>query len=145
MRGFADFDLFAFYGRSPKYLVFVSKDLVMTYDRFISLVKNDGKHEIDFKKIQSRKFFDYFLANASTDSIEKLFRFVTGFEYLPPLGISQSISVRYLPDDNERSFPEASCCFSILNLPTVHSSQKAFDEYFEKTLEVKGIRLSAGT
>ena len=112
--------------------VFVSKDLVRTYDQFISLVKSNRKNETDFEKIQSRKFFDNFLVNASMDTIQKLFRFVTGSEYLPPWGISRSISVRYLPDDNECSFPKASCCFSIFNLPTVHSSQKAFDEYIAK-------------
>ena len=80
----------------------------------------------------------------STKTIQKIFRFVTGFEYLAPWGISRSISVRYLSDDNERSFPEASCCFSILNLPTVHSSQKVFDEYFEKALEVERVDFSAG-
>ena len=124
---------------------FVSKNLVMTYDQFTSLVKNDGKDETDFEKIQSRKFFDNFLVNASTETIQKRFRFVTGFEYLPPWGIPQSISVRYLPDENERSFPEASCCFSILNLPIVHSSQTAFDEYFEKALDVEGVGFSART
>ena len=41
--------------------VFVSKDLVMPYDQFISLVTNDGKDEANFEKIQSRKFFDNFL------------------------------------------------------------------------------------
>ena len=41
--------------------VFVSKDLVMPYDQFISLVTNDGKDETNFEKIQSRKFFDNFL------------------------------------------------------------------------------------
>ena len=124
---------------------FVSKNLVMTYDQFTSLVKNDGKDETDFEKIQSRKFFDNFLVNASTETIQKRFRFVTGFEYLPPWGIPQSISVRYLPDENERSFPETSCCFSILNLPIVHSSQTAFDEYFEKALDVEGVGFSART
>ena len=119
--------------------VFVSKDFVMTYDQFISLVTNDGKDETDFEKIQSSKFFDNFLVNASTETIQELFRFVTGFEYLPPWGISRSISVRYLLGDNERSFPEASCCFSILNLPTVHCFQKAFDEYFKKALDVEGV------
>ena len=122
----------------------LSRDLVMTYDQFISLVTNDGKDETDFQKIQSRKVFDNFLVNASTETIQKLFGFVTGFENLPPWGISRLISVRYLPDDNECSFPEA-CCFSILNLPTVHSSQKAFDEYFEKAFDVVGVGFNAGT
>ena len=62
--------------------VFVPKDLAMTYDQFmslVSLVTNDSKHETDFGKIQSRKLFDNFLVNASTETIQKLFRFVTGF------------------------------------------------------------------
>ena len=54
--------------------VFVSKDLVMTYDQFISLVKNDGKDETDFEKMQSHKFIDNFLVNASTNTIQKSFR-----------------------------------------------------------------------
>ena len=85
--------------------VFISKDLVMTYDQFISLVTNDGKDETDFEKTQSRKFFDNFIVNAATDTIQKLFRFVFGFERLPSWGISGSISVRNMPDGNERSFP----------------------------------------
>ena len=122
-----------------------SKDLVIKYDQFISLVKNDGKYETDVEKIHGRKFLTIFLVNPSTDTIQKLFTFVTGFEYLPPWGISRSISVRYFPDENERSFPEASCCFSILNLPTVHSCQKAFDEYFAKAFDVERVGFSAGT
>ena len=85
--------------------VFISKDLVMTYDQFISLVTNDGKDETDFEKTQSRKFFDNFIVNAATDTIQKLFRFVFGFERLPSWRISRSISVRNMPDGNERSFP----------------------------------------
>ena len=80
--------------------MFISKDLVMTYDQFISFVTNDGKDETDFEKTWSRKFFDNFLVNAATDTIQKLFRF--GFERLPSWGISRSISVRNLPDGNER-------------------------------------------
>ena len=96
---------------------FVSKNLVMTYGQFTSLVKNDGKDETDFEKIQSRKFFDNFLVNASTETIQKRFRFVTGFEYLPPWGILRSISVRYLPDENERSFPELLFHIEFTNCP----------------------------
>ena len=60
--GLQIFDFWSFMVDHPNicHEVFVSKDLAMTYDQFISLVINDGKHETDFEKIQSRKFLTIF-------------------------------------------------------------------------------------
>ena len=75
--------------------------------------------------------------------MERTLKFAKGFFNIPPWGLKNKISINFLADDNDKLCPEAMACFSILFLPTVHSSEKGFIQHFEKTLEIEGLGFSA--
>lgn len=59
--------------------------------------------------------------------VKAMLAFTTGWE-TPQPGVSITIKVEFLPDDDVYSLPTASACLMILRLPTVHSSEKKFEQ-----------------
>ena len=89
------------------------------------------------------KHFKKLVLISTTETLERILKFTTGFSSIPPWGLRNKISIKFLADDNDKLYPEAMACFLILYLPTVHSSKQEFIQPFEKALETEGIGFSS--
>ena len=74
--------------------------------------------------------FLYYIA-ASDDqcqaSIQDLLRFCTGLEYLPPMGLPNSIKLEYM---DHNVLPTASACYCILRLPAAAAAIANQETFF---------------
>ena len=127
--------------------VFCKAPQEFTTTSFKNLFEEEkSREEITFVKIQSKTFFDGFISTCGSDILAKTFKFITGFNHLPPWGIDSKLKLVFLPNDEENIYPKALCCFGMLmNVPTVRSSQKVFNQHFLKALEIEGVGFSSGS
>ena len=112
---------------------------------FSELIVNDDVRRDEFENKQAYEYFQSFLDSASTDTLSAILKFTTGFQSIPPWGLRKHIVIRYLEDDEKKIYPEAMACFNILQLPTVHSKKKTFEEHILKALSIEGIGFSASS
>lgn len=122
-----------------------SDDTVLTAERFINLIDSKVEVPTDFSKKQSYDWFIQYIQGASAEQLQCLLKFATSFKTIPPYGMEHKITIKYLSDDDEKaSLPKSLACLAILSLPTVHSSQKKFNESIDVALkfESEGFRSS---
>ena len=91
--------------------------LKLTAEKFLSQVLL--LQPADFSEKQSYNWFLKFVNSANEEMLVSLLQFITGHRSIPPRG---------LPDDDSASLPKSVACLAVLNLPTVHSSEKKFME-----------------
>ena len=117
--------------------LFCFKDeTVLTSEKFISLIDSNVEIPNDFSKKQSYDWFIEYVRSASADQLHCLLKFSTSFKTIPPYGMQHKVTIKYLPDDDEKaSLPKSLACLAILSLPTVHSSQKKFNESIDVALK----------
>ena len=70
-----------------------------------------------------------------TSRLTEFLSFCTGYSNMPFGGLNGTISVKYLPDDDEKSLMKTSACLKILFLPTVHSSRERFFHFIDMALD----------
>ena len=104
-------------------------------------IEEDGEN-YDYEKQEAVKHFKKLISISTTETLERILKFATGFSSIPPWGLRNKISIKFLADDDDKLYPEAMACFSILYLATVHSSEQGFIRHFEKALEIEGIGFS---
>jgi hypothetical protein len=113
-----------------------SDDAVLTAERFIGLIDSKVEIPTDFSKKQSYDWFVQYIQSASAEQLQCLLKFATSFKTIPPYGMEHKITIKYLPDDDEKaSLPKSLACLAILSLPTVHSSQTKFNESVDLALK----------
>ena len=115
--------------------VFASVYSVAVMTRFLQqndlsvLLTAKSRFQQDFSKKQSYDWFIKYIQGASAEQQQCLLKFATSFKTIPPYGIEHKITIKYLSDDDEKaSLPKSLACLAILSLPTIHSSQKKFNE-----------------
>ena len=86
---------------------------------------------------QTQKWFIQYVKFASEEALSRLLRFVSAFSAIPAWGMEKKISVKFLPDDDEKIYPESMVCFQVILFPTVHSTQEVFYKYMNKALEIE--------
>jgi len=101
-------------------------NLKLTSEKFLSQVYL--KEPADFSEKQSYNWFLKFVNSADAKVLASLLQFITGHRSIPPRGLPHQICIKYLPDDDSASLPKSVACLAIINLPTVHSSEKKFME-----------------
>lgn len=99
--------------------------LKLTAEKFLSQVFLEPA---DFSEKQSYNWFLKFVNSANEEMLASLLQFITGHRSIPPRGLPHQICIKYLPDDDSASLPKSVACLAVLNLPTVHSSEKKFME-----------------
>lgn len=101
-------------------------NLKLTSEKFLTQVYL--KEPADFSEKQSYNWFLKFVNSADAKVLASLLQFITGHRSIPPRGLPHQICIKYLPDDDSASLPKSVACLAIINLPTVHSSEKKFME-----------------
>ena len=61
-------------------------------------------------------------------TIEQVLKFCTGLSSVPPMGLPEPISVRFLSSHRSSVLPKADSCFGVIKLPVIHTTQQAFYE-----------------
>ena len=87
-------------------------------------------------------FLDY-IKDPYSEKVSTLLQFITGFKQLPAWVLDKKIVLKFLPDTDEKIYPEAIVCFHTILLPTVHSSKNAFFKYMGKALEIESSGFSS--
>ena len=64
-----------------------------------------------------------YIKDASSEKLSTSLQFITAFKQRPAWGLDKKIVSKYLPDIDEKIYPEAIVCFHTILLPTVHSSK----------------------
>ena len=74
--------------------------------------------------------------SATTPCVAHLLTFATGNATIPPLGLSQKITLGYLTPDKKANkiLPETETCFNVILLPTIHDHKENFFAAFDKAL-----------
>ena len=75
-----------------------------------------------------KRVYEWFLeyiraAEERKASLEDILSFTTGLKRIPPMGLKECIKIEFL---HRSPLPEAETCFSIIKLPTVHTSKAVF-------------------
>ena len=99
--------------------------LKLTVENFLSQV--NLQEPSDYSEKQSYNWFLKFV-NSADDNVLISLQFITGHKSISPCGLPHQICIKYLADDDAASLPKSSACLAIINLPTVHSSEKKFME-----------------
>ena len=123
--------------------IFVSSCMQIKPEELLNVIKND-EHE-DYEKQQAFKYLEIMIKGSSSSVLSRLLKFATGYSNIPPWGLGRQIVIKYHADDEDKIYPEAMVCFSILYLPTVHSNEASFICHFEKALDVEGVGFSASS
>ena len=87
-------------------------------------------------------FLDY-IKDPYSEKLSTLLQFITGFKQLPAWVLDKKIVLKFLPDTDEKIYPEAIVCFHTILLPTVHSSKNTFFKYMDKALEIESSGFSS--
>ena len=105
----------------PAFLYDNSK--VVTADMFFSLICTPRPTDKN-KAIIYDWFMEYLQKDSHREaSLEQILQFCTGLKCVPPMGLKDRIAVKYL---NTSPLPMAEACFSIIQLPTVHTDKGIF-------------------
>ena len=81
-------------------------------------------------------FLDY-IKDANSDKLSTLVQFTTAFKQRPACGCDEKTVLKFLPDTDEKIYPETIVCFYTIILSTVNSSINAFFKYMDKALEIE--------
>ena len=87
-------------------------------------------------------FLDY-IKNANSDKLSTLLQFTTAFKQRPACGCDKQIVLKFLPDTDEKIYPETIVCFHTMLLSTINSSKNAFFKYMDKALEIESSGFSS--
>ena len=95
----------------------------LTSDTFIDLISTPRpSHEI------SAKIYDWFVeyireSHTREASLQQILLFCTGLKKIPPMGLKERITIKFLTISQ---LPMAHACFSVIELPTVHTNKSQF-------------------
>ena len=83
----------------------------------------------------SKVWFLGYIKDAFLNTLSTLLQFVTACKQLPVWRLDKEAVLKFLPDTDQKIYPEAIVCLHTILLPTVHSSKYAFFKDIDKALE----------
>ena len=125
-------------------LLLVKTQKKFTAEEFICLIENRKERPAVHAEGNAFDWFMEYILEADDEKTEEfpegklntILHFCTGLWHVPPTGLRNKISIKYLEDDDEKEFPEAIVCSAVILLPVVHSTKKIFDLRFSSALRL---------
>lgn len=131
------------YPNECKRLLCYSGDIEFGVEEFEACLDRSHPPNENFANQQAYAFFNEYIKHNEINKafpgccrLKALLQFATGYQ-VPPPGerLPNQIKVKYLEDDDTYKLPIAQSCFGILSIPTVHETQRQFNEMMDTALK----------